>query len=76
MKVDVLPFRGNANPTPPPPYRGRLLRVEEVHTLIDGAFSVDWIYKNLMAGRRKLSPRCVRWREWDVIEWVEQGVAL
>ena len=72
-RTNVLPFR-NSNPTPPPPFRGRLLRVGEVHSLLDGAFSVDWIYKNLQAGRRKLSTRCVRWREYDVIEWVETGV--
>ena len=72
-RTNVLPFR-NSSPTPPPPFRGRLLRVGEVHSLLDGAFSVDWIYKNLQAGRRKLSTRCVRWREYDVIEWVETGV--
>ena len=72
-RTNVLPFR-NANPTPPPPFRGRLLKVREVYVLIDGAHSEDWIYKNLQAGRRKLSTRCVRWREYDVIEWVETGV--
>ena len=70
-----IPFRGNPNPTPAPPFRGKLLRVREVHRLLDGVFSVDWIYKNLQAGRRKLSTRHVCWREWDVIEWIERGGA-
>ena len=72
---EIFPVPGNPNPTPAPPYRGRLLNVEQVHDLLDGAFSVDWIYKNLQAGRRKLSTRCVRWREWDVIEWIERDCA-
>lgn len=63
----------NPEPTPAPPYRGRLLTVNQVRELLDGAFSVDWIYKNLQAGRRPLSRGCVRWREYDVIEWIEQG---
>ena len=74
-RVNVLPFRGNPNPTPAPPYRGRLLRVGQVRELLDCTVSVDWIYKNLQAGRRTLTPRCVRWREYDVIEWIEQGAA-
>ena len=70
-----IPFRGNPNPTSAPPFRGKLLRVREVHRLLDGVFSVDWIYKNLQAGRRKLSTRCVCWLEYDVIEWKTGGAS-
>ncbi len=73
--MTTIEFPGNPNPTPAPPYRGRLLTVRQVRELLDGTVSVDWIYKNLQAGRRLLSPRCVRWREYDVIEWVERGAS-
>ncbi len=72
--MTALEFPLNPNPTPAPPYRGRLLKAEEVYEIIDRAHSVDWIYKNMQAGRRKLSTRCVRWLEYDVLEW-KQGAA-
>ncbi len=73
MKTLTLPT--NSNPTPAPPYRGKLLTAEQVRELLDGAKSIDWIYRHLKAGRRKLSTNCVRWREYDVIDWIEEECA-
>ena len=66
--MTVLPLHDG--PTPPPPYRGRLLTVEDVCQLLEGVYSRKWIYANLEAGRRTFSRRCVRWREYDVLEWI------
>ena len=66
---------GNPDPTRAPTYRGKLLTVDQVRELLGDAVSKDWIYRNFKVGRVKLSHRCVRWKEYDILEWLEETAA-
>lgn len=56
----------------PPPDRGRLLDAAQVQELIGGdpPPSLDWIRAHVPY-KMKLSHRCVRWWEHDVLNWLE-----
>ena len=56
-----------------PPNRGRLLSAAQVRELISGEDppSLDWIYAHV-PHKMKLSQRCVRWYECDVLAWLEE----
>ena len=56
---------------PPPPRRDKLLDARQVQHMIGGQPppSLDWVYNNV-PGKLKLSHRCVRWYENDVLEWL------
>ncbi len=60
-------------PMPKPPTRSsRMLSVEDLQSLIGGdpLPTKDWIYRTV-PHKIKMSHRCVRWWEEDVLTWME-----
>lgn len=55
-----------------PPNRGPLLDADAVRAMIGGAEppSLDWVYAHV-PNKVKISHRCVRWFEADVLAWLE-----
>ena len=55
----------------PPPPAGDLLDARQVHLLLEGTYSVDYIYRTFQVGRKKLGPNRVRWSRKTILKWLE-----